>query len=160
MASICHPFQCWKPHNYLHHTLATQLFFPASNNLSVLECSQRDLQFHPIAPLWMQQCWFTSPVMYQYTASMVRFHTQLLPTFCQVKGNCWNREHPGGPLERMSWGGISKARWVSWAPLLGIKRQLLRPEGPFFREAQCWTGLTQLLWCMQILIYIISKKPK
>lgn len=142
-------FSVMEPHAYLHPALATPLLFPVSKN-------KRDLQLYPRAPLWTQQCWFTSPAMYQYTASIVRFHTELLSTFCQVKGNWWNGEHPGGPLERTSWGGISKARWDSWATSAWHQTLPLETwRGPVLNRIDI-----EFLWCMQMLIYINSKNSK
>lgn len=151
-------FSDGKPHACLCPALITWLLFPTFKNLSVFECSQRDLQFYPIVPIWTQQCWFTSPGMYQYTASMVRFHTHLLPTFFQVEGSWWHGKHCGGPLQRTTWGGISKARVGFLGNLYSASNATSWDLKTFFQGSPVLNRIDiEVLWCIQMLIYVSSK---
>lgn len=160
MARLFQPFQGWKPRASLCPALATWFFFFSLHPrtcLYLIECSHRGLHFYPIVPIWIQQCWFVSPG--NATQLLWSDFTQsscLL--FFQVKGSWWNGKHCGGPLERASWGGVSKAGVEAWAISALHWVPLIETWRPFFQGSPVLNRLSvEVLWCMQMLICIILK---
>lgn len=108
----------------------------------LLECSQGDLLFYPLishlsAAVLVRKSRYV-PVggfnnRISHAALAYFFQSQRQLVEWEASWGTTGENKPGWHIQRQG--------RVPGQPLLGIKCCLLRPEGLFFREIQCWTGL-------------------